>query len=105
MLSSRREPENYGNTTVDVGGRMVGVVTPWINWLKPHEDFIKQRTNPPTLREYKPNYHANWLGRLQMVVAPMQGSAMRPLDVTLPRNNLFQRINRKNGDIKHEPQE
>ena len=92
-------------TTVDVGGRIVGVVNPWIDWMKPHDDFIKNRTNPTTLRGYKPNYHADWIGRLQMVVAPMQRSAMRPLDVTLPRHKLFQIIKRKGGDVKQEPQE
>ena len=92
-------------TTVDVGGGMVGVVTPFISWLQRHEDFIKQRTNPPTLRGYKSNYYANWLGRLQMVVTPMQGSTMRPLDVTLPKTSLFQRIKRRYDDIKKEPQE
>ena len=90
-------------TTVDLGGRIVGVVHPWIEWLKPYDDFIKNRTNPTTLRGYKPNYNADWIGRLQMVVAPMKGSKLRPLDVTLPKHKLFQRIKRKSGDVKQEP--
>ena len=55
-------------TTVDLEGRIVGVVHPWIEWLKPHDDFIKNRTNPTILRGYKQNYNADWIGRLQMVV-------------------------------------
>ena len=92
-------------TTVDLEGRIVGVVHPWIEWLKPHDDFIKNRTNPTTLRGYKQNYNADWIGRLQMVVAPIKGSKMRPLDVTLPKHKLFQRIKRKSGDVKQEPLE
>ena len=65
-------------TTVNVGNRVVGVVTPFINLLQPNEEFIKQRTNTPTLRGYKLNYCADWLGWLQMIVAPMRGCIMRP---------------------------
>ena len=76
-------------TTVNVGNRVVGVVTPFINLLQPNEEFIKQRTNPPTRRRYTPNYCADWLGRLQMVVTSMRGCSMRPLNVILPKTNLL----------------
>ena len=92
-------------TTVDVQGRIVGVIHPWIEWLKPHDDFIENRTNPTTLRGYKQNFSAEWIGRLPMVVAPMKGSKMKPLDITLPKQKLFQRVKRKSGDVKQEPQE
>ena len=44
---------------MDEEGRVVGVVTPFTNWLQPNEQFIKQKANLSRLRDYKPNYQAD----------------------------------------------
>ena len=89
-------------TTVDVGGRIVGVFTPYIEWLEPNAQFLHRKTVPSTLFGYKDNFSSDWLFKLPMVNAPLKGASMRPMDATLKRNNLFQRIKRK-IDIKSEP--
>ena len=91
-------------TTVDIGGRIVGVCTPYIEWLEPNAQFLHRKTVPSTLFGYKDCFSSDWLFRLPMVNAPMKGATLRPMDATLKRNNLFQRVKRK-LDIKSEPAE